>query len=57
MVYFQDLRYCLFFYEVVLGGGVGCSAFEMQKPKKFVAPKRGGGGGGQAGTTAGKFGV
>ena len=23
MVYFQDLRYCLFFYEVVLGGGVG----------------------------------
>ena len=25
-------------------GGVGCSAFEMQKPKKFVAPKRGGGG-------------
>ena len=45
MVYFQDLRYCLFFYEVVLGGGVGCSAFEMQKPKKFVAPKRGGGGG------------
>ena len=34
-------------------GGVGCSAFEMQKPKKFVAPKRGGG----ACTTAGKFGV
>lgn len=22
---------------------MGCSAFEMQKPKKFVAPKRGGG--------------
>ena len=55
MVYFQDLRYCLFFYEVVLGGGVGCSAFEMQKPKKFVVPKRRGGGG--ARTTAGKFGV
>ena len=38
---------------------MGCSAFEMQKPKKFVAPNRGGGagGGGQAGTTAGKFGV
>ena len=37
---------------------MGCSAFEMQKPRKFVAPKRGGGGGGgQAGTTAGKFGV
>ena len=27
-------------------GGVGCSAFEMQKPKKCVAPKRGGKGGG-----------
>ena len=26
---------------------MGCSAFEMQKPKKFVAPKRVGGGGGQ----------
>lgn len=27
---------------------MGCSAFEMQKPKKFVALKRvGGGGGGQ----------
>lgn len=35
---------------------MGCSAFEMQKPKKFVAPKRGGGGG-VARTTAGKFGV
>ena len=23
---------------------MGCSAFEMQKPKKFVVPKRGGGG-------------
>ena len=24
--------------------GVGCSAFEMQKPKKFVASRGGGGG-------------
>ena len=27
-------------------GGVGCSAFEMQKPKKISSLKRGGGGGG-----------
>ena len=31
-------------------GGVGCSAFEMQKPKKiFVASKEAGGGGGGVG--------
>ena len=27
-------------------GGVGCSAFEMQKPKKISSLKGGGGGGG-----------
>ena len=30
-------------------GGVGCSAFEMQKPKKISSLKRGGGGGGGGG--------
>ena len=35
-------------------GGVGCSAFEMQKPKKISSLKRGGGGGGGGGGTTGK---
>ena len=30
-------------------GGVGCSAFEMQKPKKISSLKGGGGGGGGGG--------
>ena len=30
-------------------GGVGCSAFEMQKPKKISSLKGGGGGGGGVG--------
>ena len=39
-------------------GGVGCSAFEMQKPKKISSLKGGGGGGGVGwGTTGKKFGV
>ena len=36
-------------------GGVGCSAFEMQKPKKISSLKGGGGVG--WGTTGKKFGV
>ena len=36
-------------------GGVGCSAFEMQKPKKiFVASKEAGGGGGWGGVQKAK---
>ena len=38
-------------------GGVGCSAFEMQKPKKFLASKEAGGRGVGWGTTGKKFGV
>ena len=48
MVYFQDLRYCLFFYEVVLGGGVGCGAVLLRcRNQKNLLPQRGGWGGGR----------
>lgn len=45
MVYFQDLRYCLFFYEVVLGGGVGWGAVLLRcRNQKNLLSQRGGGG-------------
>ena len=46
MVYFQDLRYCLFFMRLCWGVGWGAVLLRCRNPPKISSLKGGGGGGG-----------